>query len=331
MKKLTGFQRPRGVEIEKETQTSTYTKFIVQPFEQGFGTTVGNALRRVLLSSITGAAITAVRIEGVVHEFETIDGVWEDVLNIILNLKSVPIKLKDKNKTILKISKKGPGEVVSGDIIENADAEVIDKGIHIATLDEGAELDIDMVVRKNFGYVPAEFNYDEELGVDYIIVDSSHSPVKKVNFSIEPARVGFRTDYEKLILEVWTNGTVTPVEAVDEAAKILNTVFSIFISKEGENPLVSQVEGEVPLWDKIESLKKPVEELSLSVRAMNCLESAEIKYVYELVQKDEKELRSIKNFGNKTLNEIKEKLEELGLDIGLQLHPELIKKIKAEI
>ncbi len=331
MKKITGFQRPRGVEIEKETQTPTYTKFIVQPFEHGFGTTVGNALRRVLLSSIMGAAITAVRIEGVVHEFETIDGVWEDVLNIILNLKNIPIKLKNKSKTVLRIRKKGPGEVLSGDIIESADAEIVDKNIHIATLDEEGELNIDMVVRKNFGYVPAEYNFDEELGVDYILVDSVHSPVKKVNFTIEPARVGFRTDYEKLILEVWTNGTLTPQDAVDEAAKILNTMFSIFIVKEGEKVLPIQAEGEIPLWDKIEILKKPVIELDLHERAKNCLKSANITYVYELVQKTEKELKEIKNFGNKSLVNVKEKLESYGLDIGLQLHPELLKKIQSEL
>jgi len=217
-----GFQRPKYLECDYETLTDTYGRFTAQPFERGYGVTIGNALRRILLSSITGAAITAVRIQKVLHEFSTIPGLVEDVTDIILNLKSIPLKLEGNEDKIITLKKTGPAQVKASDIEHDTDIEILDKEVHIASLDKDGELDIEMIVKNNRGYIPADKNFDENLSVDYIPLDSSHSPVIKVNYRVEPARVGKKIDYEKMELEIWTLGAVSPMDALAQAAKIMS-------------------------------------------------------------------------------------------------------------
>ena len=331
MKKfMIGFQKPRLVEVDEGSLTSTFGRFTAQPFEKGFATTVGNAVRRVLLSSIEGAAIVAVRFDGVVHEFSTIKGVWEDVLNIILNLKTIPLKMEGDGPKKLTLKKSGEGEVKSGDIKCPEGVEIFDKEIHIATLDTDGKIAIDMIVDKNFGYVPAEYNFDEELSVDYIPVDSVHCPIKNVKYTVENARVGFRTDYEKQNLEVVTNGTINPVEAVDKAAKILRQHLAIFLRSEDSFTLAKN-DGEDDVYSsKVDLLASSINVLKLSARASNSLTQAQISHVYKLVQKEEKELMEVKKLGRKTLNEIIEKIHEHGFDLGVKLHQDLLKKIESK-
>jgi DNA-directed RNA polymerase subunit alpha len=328
-----GFQRPRYLECDYETLTDTYGRFQAQPFERGYGITVGNSLRRILLSSIRGAAITAVRIAGVLHEFSTIPGVVEDVTYIILNLKSIPLKLKvnETRRMILKVV--GPAQVKSGDINHDADIEILDPNIHIATLDVDGKLEMEMVVKNNYGYITADQNFDNNLSVDFIPLDSSHSPVLKVNYSVEPARVGKRIDYESLNLEVWTNGAIRPTDALSQAAKVMRDHLSIFLNIIDE-PLEKEVmvpKKEIPYIDKVEVLANTIDHLELSVRANNCLRAAGIRYVFELVEKTEEELLQTKNFGRKSLAEIKETLTNLGLGLNLELHPKLLEQVQAVI
>ncbi|MDI6844861.1 MAG: DNA-directed RNA polymerase subunit alpha [Candidatus Saccharicenans sp.] len=328
-----GFQRPRFLECDYETLSDTYGRFQAQPFERGYGITVGNSLRRILLSSIPGAAITAVRIAGVLHEFSTIPGVVEDVTHIILNLKSIPLKLKvnEPRRMTLKIS--GPAEVKSGDIVHDSDVEILKPDIHIATLDEDGKLEMEMVVKNNRGYVTADQNFDSELSVDFIPLDSSHSPVLKVNYTVEPARVGKRVDYESLTLEIWTNGAIRPTEALSRAAKLMRDHMTIFLNIVDE-PVEKEVVApgkEIPHLDKAEVLASTIDHLELSVRASNCLRAAGITYVYELVQRTEDQLLQTKNFGRKSLNEIKEKLASLGLGLNLELHPRLLEQVQTLI
>lgn len=319
MKAMKDFQVPMRVEADKETLSPTYAKLTAEPFECGFGTTIGNSLRRVLLSSLTGAAVTTVRIEGVLHEFSTIPGVTEDVTGIILNVKSLRLKLHtDKPKTV-RLRKKGPGEVKGSDIQHDADLEVLTKDLHIATLDKEAVLDMELVVKQGRGYVPAERNKEEGLPIGVIAVDSIFSPVKRVNVHVENARVGRVTDYDKLILEIWTDGSVTPQEALSSAAAILREHVDIFIHPDhlGEvrpEDLRGEDRGEVN-----KNLFRSVNELELSVRAANCLKNANIKTIADLVQKTEMEMLKTKNFGKKSLNEIKEILSEMGLSLGTKL------------
>jgi DNA-directed RNA polymerase subunit alpha len=319
MKAMKDFQVPMRVEADKDTLSPTYAKLTAEPFERGFGTTIGNSLRRVLLSSLTGAAVTTVRIEGVLHEFSTIPGVTEDVTGIILNVKSLRMKLHtDKPKTV-RLRKKGPGEVKGSDVQHDADLEVLTKDLHIATLDKEAVLDMEMVVKQGRGYVPAERNKEEGLPIGVIAVDSIFSPVKRVNVHVENARVGRVTDYDKLILEIWTDGSVTPQEALSSAAAILREHVDIFIHPEhlGE-ARPDELRGE----DRREvnkHLSRSVNELELSVRAANCLKNANIKTIADLVQKTEMEMLKTKNFGKKSLNEIKEILAEMGLSLGTKL------------
>ncbi len=319
IKAMKDFQVPMRVEADKETLSPTYAKLTAEPFERGFGTTIGNSLRRVLLSSLSGAAVTTVRIEGVLHEFSTIPGVTEDVTGIILNVKSLRMKLHtDKPKTV-RLRKKGPGEVKGSDIQHDADLEVLTKDLHIATLDKEAVLDMELVVKQGRGYVPAERNKEEGLPIGVIAVDSIFSPVKRVNVHVENARVGRVTDYDKLILEIWTDGSVTPQEALSSAAAILREHVDIFIHPEhlGEARL-EDLRGE-ERREVNKNLFRSVNELELSVRAANCLKNANIKTIADLVQKTEMEMLKTKNFGKKSLNEIKEILAEMGLSLGTKL------------
>jgi len=316
----TGFQKPKRLACE--TMTDRYGRFSAQPFERGFGTTIGNSLRRALLSSIEGAAITAIRIEGVLHEFSSIPGVVEDATDIILNLKQIPFKLLEGDVKTLRVSRLEPGEMTSGDIETDGDVEVLDDAVHIATVSEGGALNIELRLKKGRGYVAADRNFDDDLPVGYIPVDSVHSPVKKVNFTVEAARLGQDTDYDKLQLEVWTNGSVTPDHAVGLAAKLIKDHMAIFINFEED--LQDQLEVHIPTTGQKlvgpinEHLDKSVEELELSVRSYNCLKNSDIKTIRDLVQKSEPEMLKTKNFGRKSLNEIKDILGSMGLGLGMR-------------
>src|SRR5512136_329058 len=328
-----GFQRPKYLECDFETLTEKYGRFWTQPFERGYGVTVGNALRRILLSSISGAAITAVRIEGVLHEFSTIPGVVEDVTDIILNLKGIPLKLHSDEPKRMTLKIEGPAVAKSSNIEHDGDIEILDPDVPIASLDKDGKLEMEMIVRNGRGYVSADQNLDENLSVDFIPLDSSHSPVKKVNYRVEPARVGKRIDYENLSLEIWTTGAVTPQEALSQSAKLLRDHVAIFLSVVDE-PLEREPAAstkEIPYITQIDVLLKPIEHLELSVRSSNCLKSAGIERIYELVQKSEDELLKTKNFGRKSLAEIKETLANLNLGLNLELHPRLIERIQADI
>ena len=313
-----GFQKPKRLVANTETLTERYGMFTAQPFQRGFGTTIGNSLRRVLLSSIEGAAITAVRIEGVEHEFSPIPGVVEDATDIILNLKQVPFKIMGEGLKTVRISVDQSGEVLSGQIQTDPDVEVLDRTVHIATVSEGGKLNIEMRLKMGRGYVSADKNFDEDLALGYIPIDSVHSPVRKVNFSVEAARLGQMTDYDKLTLEVWTNGAVSPQDAIGYAAKLLKDHMTIFINFEE----VAEAQEEVAErgLDKMnEILNRSVEELELSVRSYNCLKNANIQTIGELVQKTEAEMLRTKNFGRKSLNEIKEILANMGLALGMRI------------
>ena len=315
-----GFQRPKRLEVERETLTDRFGRFHAQPFERGFGTTIGNALRRVLLSSIEGAAITAVKIEGVLHEFSPIPGVVEDATDIILNLKQIPLKLHvDYTKTLyLKVSKSG--EVRARDIEGDADVEILEPDAHIATVAAGGKLQMELRLKRGRGYVSADKNFDEDLGIGWIPVDSIHSPVKKVNYLVEAARLGQTTDYDKLTLDVWTNGSVNPRDAVSLAAKLVRDHLNIFVNLDEtmEQPQDAQAEP-TRVGALNEHLDKSVEELELSVRSYNCLKNANIRTIRELVQKTEAEMLKTKNFGRKSLNEIKEILHSMGLSLGMRV------------
>jgi len=312
-----GFQKPKRLVSNTDTLTDKYGQFSAQPFERGFGTTIGNALRRVLLSSMEGAAITAVRIEGVMHEFSSIPGVVEDATDIILNLKQIPLKMSVDGPKTLNLTVDAPGEVTSRMIQEDADVEVLDKDVYIATVSEGGSLHVEMRVKIARGYVSAEKNFDEDLPLGYIPVDSVHSPLRKVNYTVEAARLGQMTDYDKLTLDVWTNGAITPQDAVGLGAKLLKDHMSIFINFE-EEPEVVEISQERPAAVRNENLDRSVEELELSVRSYNCLKNANITTIRELVQKTEQEMLKTKNFGRKSLNEIKEILTAMGLSLGMK-------------
>ena len=314
-----GFQRPKRLEFERETLTDRFGRFYAQPFERGFGTTVGNALRRVLLSSIEGAAITAVKIEGVLHEFSPIQGVVEDATDIILNLKQIPIKVHtDQPKTLVVRSLK-PGEVRARDIEVDADVEILEPDAHIATVGEGGRLEMELRIKRGRGYVSADKNFDEDLGIGWIPIDSVHSPVKRVNYTVEAARIGQVTDYDKLTLEVSTNGAVTARDAVSLAAKLIRDHFTIFVGLDeaADQPLDGAADQ--PASSVNEHLDKSVEELELSVRSYNCLKNANIRTIRELVLKTEAEMLKTKNFGRKSLNEIKEILHTMGLSLGMRV------------
>ena len=312
-----GFQKPKRLACNTDTLTDKYGQFSAQPFERGFGTTIGNALRRVLLSSIEGAAITAVKIEGVLHEFSSIPGVVEDATDIILNLKQIPLKMSVEGPKTLYLNVDQPGEVTSRMIQEDADIEILDKDIPIATVSEGGSLHVEMRVKGGRGYISAEKNFDEDLPIGYIPVDSVHSPIRKVNYTVEAARLGQVTDYDKLTLDVWTNGAIAPADAIGLAAKLLKDHMNIFINFD-EAPEVEEVVTEKMGTLRNENLDRSVEELELSVRSYNCLKNANISTIRELVQKTEQEMLKTKNFGRKSLNEIKEILSAMGLSLGMK-------------
>ncbi|MBI3940584.1 MAG: DNA-directed RNA polymerase subunit alpha [Acidobacteria bacterium] len=315
---MKGFQKPRRLACELETLTGTYGHFYAQPFERGYGTTIGNALRRVLLSSIEGAAITAVKIEGILHEFSSVPGVVEDVTDIIMNLKTVPIRLHVDHSKTLYLESTGAGAVTAGDIKPDPDVEILDPSIHLATIGGAGKLSMEMRVKKGRGYVSSDENFDPDLSLGYIPVDSVHSPVRKVNYYVEAARLGQATDYDRLNLEVWTNGCLTPEDAIARAAKLIKDHMFIFINFEEEpEPEEQRVDAKLDVIN--ENLQKSVEELELSVRSYNCLKNANIKTIGELVQKTEAEMLKTKNFGRKSLNEIKEILQDMGLHFGMKL------------
>ena len=313
-----GFQRPKRLDFERDTLTDRYGRFTAQPFERGFGTTIGNALRRVLLSSIEGAAITAVKIEGVLHEFTPIPNVTEDATNIIMNLKQIPLKLKVDHPKTIYLEATEPGDVKSGQITPDPDIEILDPNLHIATVGEGGRLAIEMRIKNGRGYIQADENFEEGLEIGYIPLDSVHSPIKRVNYQVEAARLGQTTDYDKLVLDVWTNGCISPQDAIAQAAKIVKDHMFIFINFE-EQPEEEEPEPDAAKLRIMEHLKRSVEELELSVRSYNCLKNADIKTIGELVQRTEAEMLKTKNFGRKSLNEIKEILLEMGLSFGMRL------------
>ena len=314
-----GFQRPKRLETDRDTLTPTFARFTAQPFERGFATTLGNAMRRCLLSSIEGAAVTAVKIEGVLHEFSAIPGVVEDVTDIILNLKQVPIVLHGEDSKVLSLDVEGPREVTAADLIEDASIEIFDKDVHIATLNEEGRLRLQAHVQVGRGYVAADRNFDESMGIGWIPVDSAHSPVRRVNFRVEAARLGQTTDYERLVLEVTTNGTITPELAVSRAAMLLRDHLGIFISAE-ESVRESASEGERALDASLEALLgREIDELELSVRSVNSLKNANIHTLRDLVRRSEKDMLETKNFGRKSLEEVQEVLQGLGLHLGMDV------------
>ncbi|HZI94073.1 MAG TPA: DNA-directed RNA polymerase subunit alpha [Patescibacteria group bacterium] len=313
-----GFQRPKRLECNLETLSPTYGLFYAQPFERGFGTTIGNALRRVLLSSIEGAAVTAVKIEGVLHEFSSLPGVVEDTTDIILNLKQIPIKLNVDHPETIYLRAEGNRVLRSGDIETSANVEILDPDIHIASLSEEGKINMEMRVKQGRGYVSADRNFDTDLDIGYIPIDSVHSPVRKVNYTVEDARLGQTTDYDKLTLEVWTNGSVLPQDSVALASKLIKDHLSIFINFE-EGPMAADDEGDREEERLNENLSRSVDELELSVRSYNCLKNANIRTIGELVQKTEGEMLKTKNFGRKSLNEIKEILSSMGLSLGMKI------------
>jgi DNA-directed RNA polymerase subunit alpha len=313
-----GFQRPKRLEVDHETLTPTYGKFWAQPFERGFGTTVGNALRRVLLSSVEGAAITAVKIEGVLHEFTAIPGVVEDTIDLILNLKQIPIKLNVDHPETISLRGEGATELKAAHIETNPNVEILNPDVHIATLMDEAHLSMEMRVKPGRGYVSADRNFDHDLTIGYIPIDSVHSPVKKVNYTVEDARLGQTTDYDRLSIEIWTNGAVSPANALGLGSKLLKDHLSIFINFEEVPELdIEKVDRD---RDRLrENLMRSIDELELSVRSYNCLKNADIKTIADLVQRSEAEMLKTKNFGRKSLNEIKELLAEMGLTLGMKI------------
>jgi len=311
--------RPEKVQVT--TRKPTYGKFVCEPLERGFGITIGNSLRRIILSSLYGAAITLVKIDGVMHEFSVLPGVLEDVSEIILNLKEVRFKVSDPGPKMIHIDVQGEKEVTAGDIISgDGRAEVLNPSLHIATLSPGARLRMEMTVRVGKGYSLAEFNKDEDAPMGTIPIDAVFSPIKRVNYVVGNARVGQRTDYDKLTLEIWTDGSVFPEDAIAYAAKIFKEQMTIFINfdeqMEPEPDKIAE-EDDRPLFN--ENLYRSVEELELSVRSANCLKNADILKIYQLVSKTEAEMLKTKNFGRKSLNEIKEVLAEMGLSLGMKL------------
>ncbi|HEV8344133.1 MAG TPA: DNA-directed RNA polymerase subunit alpha [Candidatus Binatia bacterium] len=309
--------KPKRLEVDEKNLTPTYGKFYAEPFERGFGQTIGNSLRRILLSSLRGSAIVSVRIKNILHEFSTVQGVTEDITDIILNFKEVRLKLHDSEQQTLRLDAKGPKTVQAKDIVAGPSVEILNPGQHIATLSREGKLEMEMVAKMGRGYVPAERNKEEGVPVDTIFIDAVFSPIQKVNFTVTNARVGQRTDYERLVFEVWTDGGIKPDDAVAFAAKILQDQLEIFINFEDEPP--RELREEVPSTPLNENLFRSVDELEFSVRSQNCLQNADIKYIGELVQKTEQEMLKTKNFGHKSLNEIKEILREMGLELGMRL------------
>lgn len=309
--------KPKGFEIDKETQSQEYAKFIVRPLERGFGVTLGNSLRRILLSSMMGSAVTAVKFDGVLHEFSTIPDVLEDVSDIILNLKQIRFRQYNSEALTLKISKKGPGVVTAADIVTSDKIEILNPNQHIATLGNNASFNAELIISYGRGYVPVE-NSTEHLPVGYIAVDALHSPIRKVNYAVSNARVGQRTDYDALTLEIWTDGSLKPEEAVSLASKILKEQLQIFLTFDESLEPSDEVKS-MGNSSLNENLFRSVDDLELSVRSANCLKNANIRFIGELVVRSEAEMLKTKNFGRKSLNEIKEILTKMGLGLGMKI------------
>jgi DNA-directed RNA polymerase subunit alpha len=324
--------RPKHLEVEKETLTRFYGKFTAEPFERGFGITIGNSLRRILLSSLQGAAIASVKIDGVLHEFSTIPGVKEDVTEIILNLKEVRLKLHTEGSKTIRVKAEGPKTLKAGDILTGDAVEILNPDHYIATLSRDGKLAMEMLVKMGKGYVPAERNKEEAQPIGTIPIDAIFSPIKKVNYTVTNARVGQITDYDKLTLEVWTDGSLNPEEAIVHAANILTDQLTIFVVFEEEEDTEMPIAGGREEIEGLnENLFRSVDELELSVRSANCLKHANIKLIGDLVQKTEAEILATKNFGRKSLNEIKELLAEMGLGLGMKLENWPPKKIDGEM
>jgi DNA-directed RNA polymerase subunit alpha len=329
-----GFELPTRITVDQRTLTNTYGKFVAEPFERGYGITIGNGLRRVLLSSLEGSAVTSVKFKGVKHEFSTVPGVVEDVTDIILNIKSLTIKLHDDHPRKIRIETRKKGEIKAKDIITDGGAEIINPDLHIATLSEDADFLVEMEVKKGRGYVTAEENEPEEPEIGLIAVDSVFSPVRKVKYYTEDTRVGRRTNYDRLIMEIWTNGVITPEMAMVEAAKVLRKHLNPFVQyfeigrelpRAEAKPALEVAEvGKEVSGELYAKLERPVSELDLSVRASNCLEAANIRTIGELAALTEEEVLGIRNFGKTTLKEVKKKLSQLGLSLGM------VKKEKVE-
>jgi len=306
-------EKPRIEKVEMSDDNS-YGKFVVEPLERGYGITLGNSLRRILLSSLPGAAVTSVKIEGVLHQFSTIPGVVEDTADIILNLKQLNLKLYSDEPRVIRIEAHGEGEVRAGDIITDPDVEILNRDLHIATLDKGGKLVIEMVVEKGRGYVPAERNKRPDQPIGVIPVDSIFSPIRRVNYSVENTRVGQVTDYDKLTLEIWTDGTIRPDEATSLAAKILMEHLKLFVSLTDDVEKV-EIMAEKEENERARILDMPIEELELSVRSFNCLKRAGINTVGQLTEKTDEEMIKVRNLGKKSLEEVKLKLAALGLSL----------------
>lgn len=310
--------KPKEVRIDPESKSDSYAKFVCEPLERGYGTTLGNALRRILLSSLQGAAVTSVRLDGALHEFTTLPDVKEDVTDIILNVKGLLLKLHGHETEVISINKRGAGAVTGADVVTNHNVEVLNPDHHIAMLSPEGHLRMEMTVRSGRGYVPASRNKELDAPIGVIPVDSLFSPIRKVNYMVTNARVGQQTDYDKLTLEVWTDGSVDPADAVAFAAKILKEQISIFINFDEnlEPEWEEEIEEDEPLNP---NLLRPVDELDLSVRSANCLQNANIRYIGDLVLKTEAEMLKTKNFGRKSLKEIKDILSKMGLSLGMKL------------
>jgi DNA-directed RNA polymerase subunit alpha len=323
------FQLPKRLECDESTYTNTYGKFSAAPFERGYGVTLGNSLRRVLLSSVEGSAVTAIKIQGAQHEFSALPGVVEDVPEIILNLKNLVLNSHSKIPKTIYIKEDTKGEIKAKDIEADETIEIINPDLHIVTLTKDTKFNVEMEVARGRGYVPAELNKKEDSTVGVIPIDSIFTPVKKVNFFVENTRVGQRTDYDKLILEIFTNGAISPKDALLYASNILQRHLDIFVSfgqlpEEVEEEELEMTEQEIAIYEK---LKLPISELELSVRSSNCLREANIKTIADLVKKTEEEMLGFKNFGKKSLTEIKELLLGMGLTLGMQVDPKKLKKV----
>jgi DNA-directed RNA polymerase subunit alpha len=310
--------KPKAVEFDEKELTPTYGRFFAEPLERGYGITIGNGLRRILLSSLPGFAITAVRMKNVLHELSTMPGVKEDVTDVVLNLKEVRLRLHEGEHLTATLKARGEGTVTARDITGGPSLEVLTPDQHIATLEKGAELEMELVIRRGRGYAPAERTEDEE-PIGTIRLDAVYSPIKKVNFTVTNARVGQRTDYDRLALEIWTDGSISPRDALTYAARVARDQMTIFagVEEEAETPIAVEGGEQRPLLN--EYLYRPVEGLPISVRAFNGLQNADIKYIGELVQRTEQDMLKIKNFGRKSLNEIKEVLTDMGLSLGMRL------------
>jgi DNA-directed RNA polymerase subunit alpha len=322
-----GFQLPKKITFEEETLTDSYGKLVAEPLERGFGTTIGNSLRRVLLSSLEGAAVTGLKIPGVLHELSSMKGVKEDVIDVILNVKKLRFKVFGDARKTVTIRAKGPKRVTGADIQADHSVEVLNKDHYIATVDSGISFDMELYIKRGKGYRPAELNKEEGLPIDVLVVDSVFSPVKKVNFWVERARVGRATDYDRLVMEIWTDGSISPEIAISDAASILMDHLDLFIFVEQqevseETAAAASLAAANPAAS--EHLLKSIDELELSVRAYNCLKNANIRTIADLVQKTEHEMLRTKNFGRKSLNEIRDILNVMGLHFGMRIDTEAL-------